>query len=272
MNQTEVIDGVATEVVRFIGNRRRKLDELRNETMAVNPFLNALITQMNGYESVDELTAYLVGGHLLMGHQTGFGKLVDERILPNVFGTKKLTGPFRRENPPYDSAAFGVIDHIIEYAGVGDDLLALKAGRWSIQLGQAKTMNHDFVLLLQARAAGTLDFDRIVIGVLYGTEATLTDKFRIARGIGPHDLTDIQEHVDVYAGRNFWAWLNEGKPETQEWVLDGFLKGIERAKGDLGSAAASVAAYQRHYHDQLARHMRADGTIDWHGVLREVNG
>lgn len=272
MDRDEVINGVAVEIVRFISNRRRKLEELSHETMAVNPFLNALIMQMNGYETVEDLTAYLVGGHLLDGHQTGFGKLVDERILPSVFGTTKLTGPFRRLNPPFDNPAFGVIDHIIVDDNGGHDLLALKAGRWSIQLGQAKTMNHDFVRLIQERDAGHMNFDRIVIGVLYGTEATLTDKFRIARGIGPHDLTDIQEHVDVYAGRNFWAWLNDGEQETQEWVLDGFLEGIERARGELGSAAAAVSTYQRHYHEQLARHMRSDGSIDWHGVLREVNG
>ena len=90
----EVIAGVATEVLRFIRNRRAKLEGLRHETMAVNPFLNPLIMEMNGYESLEELTDFLVGGHLLDGHATGFGKLVDERIVPNVFGTIKLSGPF----------------------------------------------------------------------------------------------------------------------------------------------------------------------------------
>lgn len=271
MDREEVIDGVATEVVTFIRTRRQKLKRLSHESMAVNPFLNALIMQMNGYETAEALTAYLVGGHLLDGHQTGFGILVDERILPKVFGTTKLSRAFRPRNPPYNNAAFGVIDHLVQ-RGNARDLLALKAGRWSIQLGQAKTMNRDFSTLLNMRDGGQMHFDRIVIGVLYGTEATLTDKFRIARGIGPHDLVDIQDRVDVYAGRNFWAWLNQGERETQEWVLDGFLEGIERARGELGSAAEAVAAYQRHYYEQLVRHMRPDGTVDWHGVLREVSG
>jgi len=62
-------------------------------------------------------------------------------------------------------------------------------------------------VLLIERDAGQMQFDRIAIGVLYGIEATLTDKFRIASGIGSHDPVAIQDCVDMDAGRNFWAWL-----------------------------------------------------------------
>jgi hypothetical protein len=263
---------VSVEVVRFIRTRRLKLEGLQHTSMAVNPFLNPLIMELNGYDDLDELSAFLVGGHLLDGHATGFGKLVDERILPNVFGTTKLTGPFRRENPPYDAPMFGVIDHIVKYDDGGDDLLALKAGRWSIQLGQALNMNSSFARLIEARDHGDVEFDRIVIGVLYGTVDTLTDKFRVACGVGPHDVVDIREHLDTYAGRGFWQWLNEGEAETQEWVMDGFLAGMEAARGELGSAAAAVEAYRRSYQETLERHLAADGTVDWHSLLREVNG
>lgn len=272
MDKEDIINGVAIEVVRFVKNRRDKLDGLRHTSMAVNPFLNPLIMELNGYDDLDELSAFLVGGHLLDGHATGFGKLVDERILPNVFGTKKLTGPFRRENPPYDAPMFGVIDHIMEYDNGGDGMLALKAGRWSIQLGQALNMNSSFARMLDARERGEVSFDRIVIGVLYGTEDTLTDKFRVATGVGPHDVVHIRDHVDTYAGRRFWAWLNDGVDETQEWVMDGFLAGMDAAREELGSAADAVEAYRASYREQLARHLRDDRTVDWHALLREVNG
>lgn len=133
-------------------------------------------------------------------------------------------------------------------------------------------MNSGFARLVEAREAGRVHFDRIVIGVLYGTDATLTDKFKIAQGIGPHDLVDIRQHVDIRAGRAFWAWLNAGVAETQDWVLDGILKAIEQCRESLGPAADALEAYQESYELQLARHMREDGSVDWHALLREING
>lgn len=273
LSREAVLSGVAAEVVRFIRNRRQKLEALQHTTMAVNPFLNPLIMQLNGYETLDELTNFLIGGHLLDGHATGFGKLVDERIVPNVFGTTKLSGPFRRTNPPYDEPMYGVIDHLVPSNGDTRDLLALKAGRWSIQLGQALNMNHSFARLLEARGKGEVPpFDRVVIGVLYGQEAGLTDKFRVATGVGPHELVDIREHVDTYVGRDFWAWLNGGVAETQHWVMDGFLAATDAARTELGSAAEAVDSYRASYQEKLERHRRDDGSMDWHGLLSEVNG
>ena len=50
-----------------------------------------------------------------------------------------------------------------------------------------------------------------MVGVIYGNQASLTDKFDIIRGIcsgAEHDVTDITEHVEVVAGKEFWAWIN----------------------------------------------------------------
>jgi hypothetical protein len=276
LDRVNVIDGVATEVAAFISRRRQRLLDTVHKTVAINPFLTPLAQELNGYESITELAAFFATGHLLDGHQTGFGKLVDERILPNVWGTTKLSEPFRDANPPYDAPMFGVIDHLVPKDDGTQDLLSLKAGRWSIQLGQALNMNNSFVNLLEARDRGEVAFDRIVIGVLYGTEATLTDKFSIARGVirhgRAHDVTDISEHVDLYAGRAFWAWLNDGEPETQEWVLEGVFEGMDRAKGELGSAAEAVASYQESFENELARHRKSDGEVDWFALLRDING
>ncbi len=267
-----MVSGVATEALRFIRNRREKLVRLRHASLAVNPFLWPMLMELNGYETLDELTTYIIAGHLSDGHATGFGKLVDERIVPNVFETSKLDAAFRRMNPPFAEAKYGVIDHIVHRPDGPDDLLPLKAGRWSIQLGQAKNMNRDFADILEARERGEVSFDRIVIGVLYGTEATLTDKFQIARGTGPHDLTDISADVDLRVGRDFWSWLNEGVEETQDWVMDGFLVALDSAREELGSAADAVEGFRLSYQATLERHQGADGKIDWHALLREVNG
>ena len=168
---------------------------------------------------------------------------------------------------------FGVIDHLVPRPDGTQDLLPLKAGRWSIQLGQALNMNVGFSELVDAREAGEVNFDQIVIGVLYGTDAGLTDKFQIARGITDrHSVVDIRDHVEIRAGREFWKWLNGGVEETQEWVMDGFLKAIHEARDELGSAADAVEAYTQSYLHILERHRRDDGTMDWHGLLREVNG
>ncbi len=275
MDRVGVIDGVATEIAEFIERRRARLLDTVHSTVAINPFLTPLAAALNGFESVTETALFFATGHLLDGHQTGFGKLVDERILPNVFGTTKLSGPYRQSTPPYSAPMFGVIDHLVEKPG-GQDLLPLKAGRWSIQLGQALNMNDGFARLIAAREAGEVDFDRIVIGVLYGTEATLTDKFWIARGVirhgRAHDIVDVSEHVDVRAGKEFWSWLNGGEPETQEWVLEGVFEGMRRSQDELGSAAEAVAAYQESFELQLARHKDDAGDVDWFALLRDING
>lgn len=267
-----VVSGVATEALRFIRNRREKLVQLRHASMAVNPFLWPMLMELNGYEALDELTTYIIAGHLSDGHATGFGKLVDERIVPNVFGTTKLDAAFRRLHPPLNEPKYGVIDHIVHRLEGPDDLLPLKAGRWSIQLGQAKNMNRDFAQVLEARERGEVDFGRIVIGVLYGKESTLTDKFQIARGIGPHDLTDISKHVDLRVGRDFWSWLNDGVEGTQDWVMDGILTALDLAREELGSAADAVEGFRLSYQAQLESHQGSDGQINWHALLREVNG
>jgi len=272
MDRQAVVEGVAQEVLRFAANRRKKLEALQHSTMAENPFLNPLIMEMNGYETLADLADFVIGGHLSEGHATGFGKLVDERIVPHVFGTIKLTKSFRKQNNPYDATMFGVIDHLRPKPDGTQDLLPLKAGRWSIQLGQALNMNHSFARLLDEREAGFINFDRIVIGVLYGTAGKLTDKFQIARGVGPHDVIDIQQHVDIRAGREFWSWLNEDIDETQEWVMDGFLLGIRTSREQLGPAADLIGAYARSYEAKLSHHVKGDGSIDWHGLLREING
>ncbi len=192
--------------------------------------------------------------------------------MPLVFGTTRLNKAYRKEHPPLDEPMFGVIDHIATRPDGSTVLLPLKAGRWSIQLGQALNMNNSFARILESRDEERIDFDKIVIGVLYGTEAGLTDKFQIARGIGDHDLVDIRDDVEIQVGRGFWSWLNGGVDETQHWVLEGLMLAMQEARAELGSASQDVENYRLSYQLQLERHSRPDGTIDWHSLLREING
>ena len=46
----------------------------------------------------------------------------------------------------------------------------------------------------------------------------------------------------------------------------------QEAKAELGSASQEVENYRLSYQLQLERHSRPDGTIDWHSLLREING
>ncbi|MGL6097034.1 MAG: restriction endonuclease, partial [Fimbriiglobus sp.] len=62
-------------------------------------------------------------------------------------------------------------------------LIAVKASRWTIQLGQAQSINTSFANLLRLRDQGPVKFSKIVVGVYYGKLMDLTDKYDIIRGI-----------------------------------------------------------------------------------------
>ena len=84
--------------------------------------------------------------------------------MPLVFGTTRLNKAYRKEHPPLDEPMFGVIDHIATRPDGSTVLLPLKAGRWSIQLGQAVNMNTSFARILESRDGEHIDFEKIVSG------------------------------------------------------------------------------------------------------------
>ncbi|MHB8389236.1 MAG: PDDEXK family nuclease [Acidobacteriaceae bacterium] len=103
MDKDAVVAGVAELIVWWLDTRRAKLKELRNDTMAVNPFLIPLLLALGDIDSFDELAHLLLAGHFSVGHATGFGKLIDEKVLPHVFKTTKLDSTFRKKLPWSDS-------------------------------------------------------------------------------------------------------------------------------------------------------------------------
>jgi hypothetical protein len=278
MKKASVIAGVSKQIVWWMGERQKKLVELRHETMSVNPFLMPLVFGIHQFQNFDELAEFLVAAHLSTGYATGFGKLIDEKILPQVFGTTKLDKA-ARQSRPFSMSVFDEIDHIIPSAyGKPAKLLSLKAGRWTIQLTMAVQLNKAFNELLElrnSRKLGPFTFDEIAVGVLYGTKDTLTDKYDILRGINRganHDVVDLTQHVQVYAGREFWTWLNGGEQQTQEWVLEGILHGFSTAEKSMGSLADLLAGFRKEFSQQFQSFVRSNHTIDWQAIIKKING
>ena len=270
-SREDVITGVSNEVRWMVNQRMTKLREEAHETMAVSPFLIPILFDLHHAESFAELGELLLAGHLMIGHFTSFGKLIDEKILPKVFNTKKLTGPYRAANEPFIEPCFNEIDHIVSRPRTKPILLSLKASRWTIQLTMAMEMNKAFHTILTRYPE---QFDQIVVGVFYGTSSGLTDKYDILRGINrgkQHGVFDIQGHVQVVVGREFWAWLNGGEPATQDWVLDGILQGLREANC-REECRELLTSYAAAFNRQYAKHINRDGTVNWHQILAELNG
>ncbi len=271
-DRTHVVTETARQVRWWLTERLKKFRNLSHESMAINPFMAPAIMALHSHARFGDLAELLLGGHFMTGHSTGFGKLVDEKLLPNVFQTTKVDKGFRA-TPPYDSELFDEIDHLVG-KGSSTVLLSLKASRWSIQLTMAKQLNRTFYQLVTARANGEVQFKQIVVGVIYGKHEGLTDKYRIIRGINTgahHAVVDIQKHVEVVAGRGLWTWLNGGEAKAQDWVVDGILEAIRQAKDELAEAKMHLESYKAKFSDNFRRHVTADG-IDWHAIVREING
>ncbi len=228
VSKSQVIEKTKYWTKWWIKQREAKLDSISIETMSLNPFLIPIIYNFHDCKENKDLINILVSSHLMIGHNTGFGKLIDEKILPNVFNTKKLDTKFRRENYPYYESCFDEIDHIV-YKEDKTHLLSLKAGKWTIQLTMAVQLNRSFQEIIENHSD---NINTIKVGIFYGSKFDLTDKYDILRGINRgknHDVKDLTQKVDVLAGKEFWSWLNNCE-ETQEYILEGIYKGINESK------------------------------------------
>lgn len=231
-----------------------------------------LVAALHGNKNFTDLADFLIGGHFSIGHATGFGKLVDEKILPNVFGTIKLDKKNRRGNI-FEEPCFDNIDHVVHRRN-GDALLSLKASKWTIQLGQAVELNSSFNTIRTLLNDGHHHYQEIVMGVFYGTEDRLTDKYRLVRGISTganHDVYDLRNYVKVLAGQRFWAWLGENE-ETQQWVMQGILNAINENQHQLNESQDLMEEYKNSFVRRYSHHIAKNGTVDWSSVLRGING
>jgi hypothetical protein len=271
MNREAVISKVTELTAWWIKQRAAKIQQVEHASMEINPFLAPLICALHGLKDAGELASFVTAGHFYIGHGTGFGKLIDEKILPQAFGTAKLDKAYRLANGLTDPA-FDDIDQIVTKAD-GVYLLSQKASKWTIQLGQAMGLNRSFRSLLDMRDRGTFSFQKIVVGVFYGNDDDLTDKYRILRGVttgAAHDVVDISKDVDVYAGRSFWAWL-AGDAQAQEWVITGIIRAIQAAKGDEVQAQDATDQIERKLTGHLSRIGNIQTEQDWVSFINSVN-
>ncbi len=270
-NKQDVMSGVKKWTQWWIGQRRKKLENQLNETMSINPFMMPFLFDYHDLQSFEDLADLVIASHLMTGHSTGFGKLIDEKILPNVFDAQKLDSKFRKSTPPFNKACFDEIDHLIKRENGKIELLSLKAGKWTIQLTMAVQLNASFNEILNQHSGLA---DNIIVGVFYGTREGLTDKYDILRGINRganHDVIDLTGHVHVYAGREFWSWLSGGAEETQEWVLLGMQEALAEEKIHK-TASKLLADFKAGVVEKYEKDIRVDGKLDWAKLLKKING
>jgi hypothetical protein len=266
----DVINKVAIEASGFIKRRATKISEEIGSFLNINPFLLAAISDMHEIKDQRSLTEFLLAAHLATGHSTSFGKMIDEKLLPNVFGTQKLDAKFRRESH-FSDTIYDDIDHIVKRGDSKEYLLSLKAGAWTIQHGQAMQLYHNF------KDFGDRDLarDGIVIGVFYGNETLLTNKYDIVQGINRRHQESMTRlgYVQVKAGKAFWSWINDDQEETQDWVMEGIKLGCEQyLESDKGVAELfrnAPAKLEAELQEKYA--LDKDGSLDWIHLLHAVN-
>jgi|GEM_PF-938219 hypothetical protein len=266
---TECVAGTAKETSLFLGRRLRKLRTQIGGVLNVNPFLMRALKDFHQITDQLSLAQFLLTSHLGGGHATGFGKMIDEKVLPHVFQTKRLDSTCR-DVSPYNKEIFDDIDHLVTKSD-GVYLLSLKAGAWSIQLGQAMGLYRHFLALgeqgLQSRG--------IVVGVFYGHKGLLTDKYRVVKGENIRHQSEMRklDYVEVKAGAAFWSWLNDDEKATQEWILEGIAKGADEFMANTPDMkeVAGGAAHRLVLELREKYGLSAAGAIDWLFLLHAVN-
>ncbi|MBX9585821.1 MAG: restriction endonuclease [Gammaproteobacteria bacterium] len=239
--------------------------------MSINPFLMPFLFSYHHLGSFEDLVDLIIASHLMTGHNTSFGKLVDEKIVTKVFGAQKLDVKFRRQTAPFGQPCFDEIDHIITREDGKIELLSLKAGRWTIQLTMAVQLNVAFKEITEKYPDIA---DNIVVGVFYGNKEDLTDKYDILRGINRgavHNVHDLTHRVHIYSGREFWTWLSGGAEETQEWVLKGICEALNEEKIHETSAKL-LEQFKTSVVEKYEADVRVNGIMDWKKLLSKING
>lgn len=270
MTKEQITDGVKKQFAWWIKQRKKKLEGELSSSMGVNPFLLPFLFGFHNLANFGQLADLLVAGHLMVGHATGFGKLIDEKVLPQVFGTHKLDKKFRA-TAPYALSPFDDIDHKVFRADGTWEYLSLKASKWTIQLGQAVQLNRSFDHIVQEHLREGCR--GIVVGVLYGNAAGLTDKYDILRGINRganHDVVDLTEYVTVYAGEAFWDWLS-GVQGTQQAVMNGILAAVQESR-----VGEQVPRLLQQFQQVVAREYgsrpeTSPTQADWYRIMEQVN-
>lgn len=271
MDKTKIIEETSNVIEWWLETRAKKLLSTNHKSMEVNPFMAPIISALHGFTEPEHITDFLVSGHFLGGHNTGFGKLIDEKLLPKVFGTTKLDAKARTALK-YVSPCFNDIDHVVQRNGK-TVMVSLKASRWTIQLSQAKGLNSSFSEISKLSRDKLVDVNGIIVGVLYGSKSNLSDKYDILRGINRganHDVLDVRSFVNVLAGREFWAWLGDDL-KTQEWVMEGILTAISRKQKLLNKVEEASQDMEEDFSRRFPKKLNHRKTKAWVKYLKKIN-
>ncbi len=268
-NRNHVISKTEVLTSAFLKRRLAKIQSNDiTKFLTVNPFLLAAVAEFHQFDTVSEVAKFLFVAHMSTGHATGFGKLVDEKLLPDVFGTKKLNKALRTERK-WTSVYFNEIDHIVFPDTPDWCLLSLKASAWTIQDSMAQNLYSSFSNIIDFNQQGK----GIFVGVFYGHSGDLTNKYQILRGAdrASEGRKVEQKQVHVLAGQEFWAWLNYGETQTQFWVLEGIRKAA--AVFGQGNTRDAVAAGPAQIELQLITKygLKKGKAINWKQFLLAVN-
>jgi len=277
VSEEMVINKVSNQIYWWLGEREKKLRSMDHSNMSINPMLMPIIMELHEMKNSEEYAKFAISSHLMQSYSTGYGKLVDEKILPNVFGTKKLTTKFRKNmGDIYKQACFDEIDHLIYKKNGEIDLLSLKASKWTIQLTAAVQINSAFSDIKKLSTSDKIKVNKIYVGVFYGKEDSLTDKYDILRGINRgknHDVTDIRDFVDIKSGKDFWSWINKGEKNTQYWVNIGQQIGTERFKKSRGYGFEKLLEdYEKNFVIHSKNFFDEFGKMSSSKILKEING
>jgi hypothetical protein len=268
--EREIIEaGTAKEISLFLARRLRKLRTHISGVLNVNPFLMCALEDFHQIRNQTSLAQFMLNWHLGGGHATSFGKMVDERLLPGVFGTTRLDSTFR-DTPPFNEEPFDDIDHLVIRTD-GEYRLSLKASSWTIQYGQAMGLYRNFEALGARGLAGS----GVVVGVFYGHKGLLTDKYRIVRGenVRRSEVLKPLDFVQVKAGAEFWTWLNDDEAGTQDWVIEGIKRGVREFSSNNPTMADVVGGATQLLVTELRAkyNLAEDDSIDWIALLHAIN-
>lgn len=256
----------------WIQTRGKKILSVNHHTMEVNPFIVPVTAALHNLVSNEEVSDFLLTGHFIGGHNTGFGKLIDEKLLPQVFGTIKLDRN-SRVNLKLTAAAFNDIDHVVD-TDDGRVMLSLKASKWTIQLGQAIGLNNSFKAIRSFSRDDLVDAKKIIVGTYYGKNEYLTDKYDILRGINrgaKHDVEDITDFVDVLAGKELWSWLG-GDERTQDWIMEGIVEAIKENDTLIKAITGVTANMEKEFSQRFPDNIDFEDTSAWLDYLKRING
>lgn len=241
---------VTQKTLEFVERRFNKMRALQSvEDYQLNIFLLLMMAPAYNINSPYDLAEHLQTGEMPHGDSTGFGKFVENHILP-IFGVEEVPEK-RRDQPRATRDLFSPIDAQMTIENTFY-YTTWKAGPWTMNQSHANEMISSFPIIHEQTGSD------IILGVFYGRYEQLNNKpALVRRGTGGyfhtlvgkdlwefitgyenahiHVLEAIREAQDVFAvrhgGKTFFEHMLESRLVLTQSIRDTF--GIESGEDDL---------------------------------------